>query len=545
MNQAHNIDRNKKYILIFIICLAVMQLIMQTTLLTKGPEFLSSSIVCDDTYYYVLTAWNTKQTGTVTFDGIHSTNGVQLLWFWIVYLLSFLAACKTTHFLLVLAACFLLNVLCYIPIWKFGHLTGRPALSVLLASFWALLVVDGVYWLGLENSLHAFILWCVVWQYASFFVTLHRGKKPNLIILTALLVLNAATRLDAAALSSIFYVFALSMVIRKHSMRKLPRGYYEQVWISLLVALAGVVTVFGVYNSMGGSFIPVSALIKTSLSGDTIPLLDEIHRLFVFSIPPILPHRIGSHNIKTIMGILALILLVVPSSSNEKTIDKYNWFNISLNVSTTMCLAIAAYYIIIIVFDIQHHEYFIWYQSPSFIFWIIILSRALCRFIDTAVYVSVRYILTLRARIERHSASYTYIADRGIYLFCLALIALSVIRFTTTPDANPRSIGYIRYHAALWVDKNLPKDAICAAWNSGQMAFYSNRTTINLDGLINSIDYYNDVLRGPVSLDSYLKANHIDYIIDYHDNDLTRSLNTIHEFEPSMQNECIKVMSLY
>ena len=72
-----------------------------------------------------------------------------------------------------------------------------------------------------------------------------------------------------------------------------------------------------------------------------------------------------------------------------------------------------------------------------------------------------------------------------------------------------------RYDAALWIAENSPPDTVFAAWNAGQLSFFSDRTFINLDGLINDVDYYERVLRGSVPLADYLAENKVDYIVDY------------------------------
>src|SRR4030095_5439809 len=78
-----------------VLSVAVVQFALQLSLLAKGVEYLAESLTIDDTYYYLQTAWNTKLLGFVTFDGIHRTNGVQLLWFVIILMLSWLAITKT------------------------------------------------------------------------------------------------------------------------------------------------------------------------------------------------------------------------------------------------------------------------------------------------------------------------------------------------------------------------------------------------------------------------------------------------------------------
>ena len=37
--------------------LAVVQFILQVSLLTKGMEYAAASLIIDDTYYYLQTAW--------------------------------------------------------------------------------------------------------------------------------------------------------------------------------------------------------------------------------------------------------------------------------------------------------------------------------------------------------------------------------------------------------------------------------------------------------------------------------------------------------
>jgi hypothetical protein len=72
-----------------------------------------------------------------------------------------------------------------------------------------------------------------------------------------------------------------------------------------------------------------------------------------------------------------------------------------------------------------------------------------------------------------------------------------------------------RYNTALWITENFLPDSIFASWNAGQLGFFSNRTFINLDGVINNVDYYERVLRGSTSITDYFSENKVDYIVDY------------------------------
>jgi hypothetical protein len=46
-------------------------------------------------------------------------------------------------------------------------------------------------------------------------------------------------------------------------------------------------------------------------------------------------------------------------------------------------------------------------------------------------------------------------------------------------------------------------------------SFFSDRTFINLDGVINNVDYYQRVLQGSIPLTDYLSENEVAYIVDY------------------------------
>jgi hypothetical protein len=74
---------------------------------------------------------------------------------------------------------------------------------------------------------------------------------------------------------------------------------------------------------------------------------------------------------------------------------------------------------------------------------------------------------------------------------------------------------YARFQLAHWLDQNLPHSAVLASFNAGQFGYFSNRQVINLDGLVNSFEYFRSVKQGTVSLLQYLSENEVDYFVDY------------------------------
>ncbi len=99
---------------------------------------------------------------------------------------------------------------------------------------------------------------------------------------------------------------------------------------------------------------------------------------------------------------------------------------------------------------------------------------------------------------------------------CVLLIALSawgsVARTLKISElGNGRNQDERYYDAALWCRDNLPQDARLAAFSSGILAAFSERKTVNLDGLVNA-----DIQRHyrNRTLIDYIKERRIDYIVD-------------------------------
>lgn len=60
----------------------------------------------------------------------------------------------------------------------------------------------------------------------------------------------------------------------------------------------------------------------------------------------------------------------------------------------------------------------------------------------------------------------------------------------------------------------MPRDAVVGSWNAGIMSYYSQRRVVNLDGLVNSWEYFQ---REQYDLCQYWEKNRITYIADVFD----------------------------
>ena len=482
-----------------ILFLAAVQLILQMSLLARGVEYAAASLSIDDTYYYLQTAWNTKQLGFVTFDGIHTTNGVQLSWFVIILLLAMLAKSKVLLLLSTLAVGFLLNGLCYLVIIKIASILKQPLLALFMASLWALQSLPfRIYSMGMENSLHALLFWCVIWQGLEFLIRIQKKERPNFWGLTVVLILLVWTRLDSALLAVILFTFCVGMLAityRQNSGLFLQR-HSKVIAGSSLLAGIGLIAQLTAFRLMSDSFLPVSALIKTSGSdqGSTIGALEKVVEVFILGMPSILQGRFSTP-LLVLLGISAILLVILARAPIRNQSEEIRAF---LNLWFCLLAGELIYYIFITLSGAEYRPYFIWYRSPSFIFWIMTGSLIML-FTIAQTYLQIRH--------------YSWIKWSPIYI-SLGISIIAVYMFARTINFTSK-LYVARYNAALWIAENSPPDTVFASWNAGQLGFFSNRTFINLDGLINNVDYYERVLRGSTSLTDYLSENKVDFIVDY------------------------------
>ena len=494
---------------------ALVQFGFQVSLLTRGIEYVTASLVIDDTYYYLQTAWNTKLLGFVTFDGLHATNGVQMLWFVIILVLALLAKSKAVLLFTTLALNFLLNALCYLAIIKIGAALKQPALALLMASLWALQSLPfRIYSMGMENSLHALVFWCVLWQCVEFLLRVHNDEKPNFWGLTLVLILNAWTRLDSALLSVILFTFCVGTLAyrSRNDFKLFLENYGKAIAGSSLMAGLGLMVELAAFRLMGDSFLPVSALVKTSgagRGGDLEPL-EKMVRVFTLGMPSILQVRF-SDLVLVLIGLMGAALVIFAALAIR---DHSKEMRVFLKLWSCLLVGEVIYYVYVALSEVEYAPYFIWYRSPSFIFWIV-----------TGSLLALFTLRLLTSQLSRPVRGLRW-APVG-----LSMVIFSVALYVFVKGIDFRSQLYVtRYNAALWMAKNSTPGTVFASWNAGQLGFFSDRNVINLDGVINSVDYYERVIIGPTSLTDYLLENNVEFVVDYDTYDSIPDLPVVQTF---------------
>jgi len=256
--------------------------------------------------------------------------------------------------------------------------------------------------------------------------------------------------------------------------------------------------IFGFYL-MGGSFIPISAKVKTSLNQN--PTFPQ----YLFNIMFI--NTLLKFPFSEIFSAILIIFLISLNLKFLSVFLKEKEKKISLK-SLIMILSLSNFIYSLIV-GYVFYWYYIWYLSLTFILWAIVIT-----------YIITVIITKFQEKIHISNRNFNY-KKKISYVFMI-FISTSILGFIVLNEID-YYFNYrysMRYNAAIWLKSNTNEEDIIGSWNAGQIGVFSDRRVINLDGLINNYDYYERILLNDNKFNSsefveYLNENNISYIVDY------------------------------
>ena len=200
------------------------------------------------------------------------------------------------------------------------------------------------------------------------------------------------------------------------------------------------------------------------------------------------PLRISGANLLNVFGILAMFASLAFLLRTRPVEDDQDRAALRL---VGLALAASIFIHSLATFGMFRYYYF-WYLSASFVYWTLVFAMW---FVELA-----------GRRAWRYSTAGALSVALAVALVCVWWLS-----------ATPNNLASTRYEAGRWIDGNLEPDAIVGSFNAGQLGFFSNRSVVNLDGLINHVTYFEDVLQSesPDALLAYLDRVGVDYIADY------------------------------
>lgn len=429
-------------------------------------------LISDDAYYYFLTAHNIAKGVGSTFDGINLTNGYHPQWMLLIIPIYYLIdnlddALKgivvIQYLLAVCSACFiyLLNKL------KYGKNSAILSVIIFITLFSPVMLMFN----GLESGL--FIFWVA---FSFYLIERYDLLSPqttfNKTMLLGLLMAGMVT----ARLDSAFIVVALALLRSVFFVRDKKRGfiYLIKFYFPAYFVFFLLVAPYFIWNYFVFSHLtPISGAIKS-----TFPNIYNGNQLGISSLPFVVPF---------FFVFVCILFLFLFNMRNLSRVYAERWRS-SGNEMFGVALAIGC---------MVHLIWTALYMSFGVYQWHFVA------YIPVIIYFS-NYLLHRLSNLR----VYKDLALMKNPILIAAAIMAVLFNGVVCVDKGIHHAD--RIDAARWAYGNIANDEAVAMSDAGAFAYFSNRRTVNLDGLINSYDFQENVKNG--KLDLILKANNIKYI---------------------------------
>ncbi len=443
-----------------------------------------SHFVFEDSFYYLRVARSIINGNGSTFDGIHPTNGFHPLWMLVSILVSLpFEAGSPVPIHLLLSLCAGLHASTAYLMYRAIGLAGDRTVAVVVALLWLFNYnIAGIALCGLETSLVAFLLILTLRYYLCCRQNLGmaQGWKAGLLV-----GLTTLARFDGALLG---FFLAADQAVLAFTQRERPRR-----------ALARIVPM-----SAAGSAAMIPWMVWSwNVSGSILP---NSHRALRLWIGP--ETRLQED---ALAGLVQMFARYAPDMARVYGFFPLSWPALAAAVVFVCILvsgrtkALGLPLFVFVVYPVAHSLYYAFSFAP------------LNRYLYPAHLVVFAAIGLAAGGMSVSNRSRAAVRAFGGAL--LALVLLNVVWSGAMSwkegkaAAGTHSLHWTMYSQAVpWLRKNVQPDEKIGAFNCGIYGYFSGRTVVNLDGVINdSVIPYLEQGR----LVGYLREEGITYVVDW------------------------------
>lgn len=495
--------------------------------LASVPQIVGN-ITNDDTFLYLEFARNTVAHGFPTFDGINPTNGVQPLWGGALVMLAAFIHDKVVLLRAVLSLCAVLNVAAGLVLLRGAVRLRSPVTVAVVGLCWTCYMLGlSPSMLGMENSLHAFVASLIILLLIGFYTSSSPPSWRQYFVFGLLLALNAGVRLDSAVIS---VVLGLAVVHRGAALGTRLRTSF---WLVFSPAILAAWAYYRLNDAYFGTGLPVSGQMKAFyaqhyLDGGAawqwpLYVFGAVLKT-VFAAPQWLLARFAPEGLESVLLGFVIAIVFIPLSLRvvaPRLLDRAPP-DCRLGALCRLLVAATLIHMAVLSASILHFSVDPWYHSWLLLSWIVFLAWGTDRWV--------------------HSPVLPRSARTGIVVALLLLLAATqgtaIHRQLTGKEA--KALYEARFEVADWINHNIPPQAELAAWNAGQLAYFTEQPLINLDGLMNSPAYAAFIQAGGdvrkkidgLGIDAVVDYNHDDSsIANYRTWDVNRSFRNVWNWE--------------
>ena len=442
---------------------------------------LIRDVYYDDSFYYFQIAYNLAQGKFSTFDGgITQTNGYQPIWlliitpfYWIFDKEAALFGIKAFEITLVAGGMALIAAAAWL---------SRLAWPLLFAALPMLYHNPHELLIGLEAAAAMFALALFILAVCVYMRDPSRRKWHLFAIAFAL----PWVRIEYIAIS-LAATAALCAIEWSRMERRAPRlSELAKLWhayIPLIGAAAGILVYFA-YNRLAfGGILPVSA--ATWRGWAQHRWAEEGGYSLIESLQGALRYDVFDYELLIALEICAYLLLIWRLALRSN--DRRDWLLLAFMVGM---FGLAAGHIAKFAQSvlISHPElgYRMWYFVPAY------MMEALI--IPIRLYVAIWLIRRFIAPRRRASAN---ALSAGVFVIGAAVLLASADFAEPFKWVNQKSRAtyfnwkLYSYMGAQVINRALPEGSVIGSWDAGVIGYFSRFPVVNLDGLVNSYDFFN------------------------------------------------------
>ncbi len=447
---------------------------------------LDRGLIQDDAFYYYEIARYFLATGIPSFDGIHPTNGFHPLWQAISIVVFSCWPEGDIPLRIMLGIASLLDLASIVLVYHILYRLTQNTWATLCGA--AILALHGTFirtWFnGLETALHIFTLLLLLHSYLSIIQKPTATYRQHL-LLGFLAATAFLARTDSAVIIVVLFAFLYIPLL-------LQRNFTAPLMATMMALL--IVTPWLLWNYLNfGNIVQISGQVKGNVwligahQNENLPLYLKILQGIWTSIGPIgsvfkkmfIPVTAADMTGYVFLSIL-LILTYLCRRSSSLFVQQFQ--------------SLQPFFIGIILLFLYHSgvRQFVrgWYNAPVLLMLILLLTLQLdCLFRK----ISWKAFPAL------------------ILVSCITGLIFFYSPYAYTKKTQPIS-SHPGISAAEWLNHHTTANTRIGAANAGILGYYTNRSVINLDGVVNESAFH---ARLQNQLHRYIRDSGIHYLADH------------------------------
>lgn len=161
----------------------------------------------------------------------------------------------------------------------------------------------------------------------------------------------------------------------------------------------------------------------------------------------------------------------------------------------------AAFSVLVVAYyNVLQTQQWLWYYAPVVLYLVVLFLLAVADIVEVA----------LQSPPPASPARALVVAGAIFLVPLLAGLAYQLQGFT---DPTLLSIQQANRDAGEWIEGNVPADAVLASWDAGVVGYFSHRRVINIDGVVNSKEFYDATQSGRVG--AFLRCRKLGYVVNH------------------------------